>query len=165
MTLADATPNIPGHQVSQNPVLAGRTKQGGCALGILETQDDLSAPVEALLTNVVQGLRRDWLATSAHRWSQLYPISPLANTRLEKDVTAFLRELFCSYSQLIAGLEMHLLEIEKGGVVREKALLGLQQLIVHARDLASYQDRVSRTQRTSADVDRCLNGGDRACDK
>lgn len=158
MNLPDTTTNLSNDEVSKNPGLAGRTAQSGSLLGVLEPQDDLSPPIKALLTNVVQGLRRDWLASSALRWDQLYPISELANTRLEKHITSFLRELFCSYSQLIGGIEMHLLQIEQGGVVREEALLRLKQLVIHPRDLASYQCGIAHRQRVAADINSGLEG-------
>jgi len=166
MNLSDTVTNLSGDQVSKNPGLAGRAHQSGRLSGILESQNTLYPnAVETLLTDVVQGLRQDWLATSAKRWGQIYPISELANPGLEKHIATFLSELFCSYSQLIAGLEMYLLEVQKGGVMREQALLSLQQLVIHPRDLASYQDGVAHRQRIAADLHRSLDAGSSTTDE
>lgn len=166
MNLTDTTANLGGDQVSKHPGLARGALQSGRLSGVLEAQNNLFPnAVETLLTDVVKGLRADWLATSALRWGQIYPISELANPGLEKHIACFLSELFCSYSQLIAGLEMYLLEVQKGGVMREQALLSLQQLVIHPRDLASYQDGVAYRQRVAADINRGLDARGSASDK
>ncbi|QDL55324.1 hypothetical protein [Rhodoferax aquaticus] len=157
--------NLLDHKVSENPALASRTDQSGSLVGVFKPHDDLRPAIETLLTDVVKGLRRDWLVTSAHRWGQLYPISEVAHTGLEKDVTTFVRQLFCRYSQLVAGLEMYLLQLQQGGVVRQEALLRLQELVIHFADLDAKHRTVSQCNSPIADLYGCPNCGHRTADK
>ncbi|WP_157128485.1 hypothetical protein [Cupriavidus sp. USMAA2-4] len=53
---------------------------------------------------------------------------------LEKRIATAIEQGFLQFSQLLAGLEVILLEGEKLGVVREESILGLEQLFVHLTD-------------------------------
>lgn len=108
----------------------------GAAVRGDESQDDLrlGRAVEARLTEVVLGLRREFGIGCAGFWGDIHPIGELPLTDLEKRVFLALRQSFFNFSQLLCGLEVLLLQSQKLGVVSEQTMLGIEQLFVHLRD-------------------------------
>lgn len=85
--------------------------------------------VEARLTEVVQRLRASWLAGPALLWGDVHTIRELTVPDIDKRVASTLARGFFQFSQFLAGYEVLTLELKESGVVSEKTLLGLEQLL------------------------------------
>lgn len=90
--------------------------------------------IEARLTDIVLRLRSSWIAGPAQLWGDIYPIRMELLGDGEKRIATALFQGFFQFSQLLAGLEVLLLQSQQLGVVRKEALLGLEQLIVDLAD-------------------------------
>ena len=93
-------------------------------------KNGLDPLVQARLTQVVQRLREGWVAEFAPFWGQIRPINEDSVGDLEKRVSATLRLGFFEFSQFLDRFVVLFLELQQLGVVREKTLLGLEQLVV-----------------------------------
>lgn len=82
----------------------------------------------------MQRLRVAWLAGPAQLWGDIHPIRMEARGEGEQRIAVALCQGFFQFSQLLAGLEVLLLESQQLGVVREEAVLGLEQLVVELGD-------------------------------
>lgn len=85
--------------------------------------------VEARLADVVQRLRACWIAGPAGFWTDVHSIREMSAGEFDKRVTTTLASGFFQFSQLLAGFEVIVLELQKSGVVSEKTLLSLEQLL------------------------------------
>lgn len=85
--------------------------------------------VEARLADVVQRLRACWIAGPAGLWADVHSIREMSAGEFDKRVTTTLASGFFQFSQFLAGFEVIVLELQKSGVVSEKTLLGLEQLL------------------------------------
>lgn len=101
---------------------------------VLQHDLRLGNAIEAGLTDVVLGLRSDFVAGPAKNWASICAVDEMARGELEKRVTTALRQGFFQFSQLLCGLEVLLLQSQQFGVVREQTLLGIEQLFVHRDD-------------------------------
>lgn len=86
--------------------------------------------VEALLTNVVRRLRASWLAGPALLWGDIHPVRKVVTGEFDQRIAATLVDGFAQFSELLAGFEMLVLELQERGVVTEQRLLGLEKRIV-----------------------------------
>lgn len=121
--------------------------------------------VEAELTEVALGLRRAWLAGPALTWKNIQPIHERAGNDFEKRVALALREGFFQFSQLLAGLEVLLLQLRDLGVVREETLLDIEELFVHRADHAGLSQGAGSGSGIFPDSDSGLKSAQGACDQ
>lgn len=114
----------------------------------------LSPVVEALLTNVVGRLRASWLAGPALLWADVHPIRQVAASDVDQRVATLLADGFFQFSQFLAGFEMLVLQLQEQGVVREQALLSLEQLLEERRRTFVDQRTVPHRTDSLGDVPR-----------
>lgn len=107
-----------------------------------DTQHRLSPLVEATLTDVVHRLRASWLAGPALLWGDVHPIRQLARSQLEKCVTTTFARSFLQFSNLLAGFELLVLELEQHGVVSEQRVLRLEKALKEPRGRFADEDSV-----------------------
>lgn len=135
------------------PAIPPILKNGSVALGI-----------PTRLAEIVGNLRASWLAGPALIWSDLHAVHELASTEVDKRIAILARSGFFQFSQLLCGLEVLLLELQKHGVVHEETLLGCEQLLVDLRDsrcrLIEIADANSRGGQLLSAFERCNHGGD-----
>ena len=103
-------------------------------------QHRLSPIVETRLTQVVHGLRASWLAGPAQFWGDVHPIREMSLGECEQRIATTLACGFLQFSELLAGFEVLVLQLEQSGVVREQSILHLEQLIVQGRRF--FRDQV-----------------------
>lgn len=133
----------------------------------METQDGFSplGAVEAGLADVVLRLRRDWISVMGASWPSICAVGEAARDDFEQRVASLLREGFFSFGQLLCGLEVVLLERQKLGIVREEAVLGVQQRGIHLADLRRHLVEVSKAESGFPDVLGGVDGSDGAADE
>lgn len=115
-------------------------------------QCNLSPVVEARLTQVVQRLRGSWLAGPALLWGDVHSIREVAGGEFDERVTTTLASGFFQFSQFLAGFEMLVLELQKSGVVSEKSLLGLEQLLQQGRGLFVDEGGIAGCTQSLGDI-------------
>ena len=103
--------------------------EAGAELVHAAVEHRLDPFVQARLADVVHRLRASWLAGPALLWGDVHPIRKLAGTDLDQRVATALARGFLQFSQLLAGFEVLVLELKQGGVVSEKRILGIEQLL------------------------------------
>lgn len=159
------------NEASAKHVLASGAGPGGHgaplvgAVGSLKDGLHLTDAVKTRLTDVVLGLRADFIAGPARHWDGICSICELSGNELDKRVTTALREGFFKFSQLLCGLEVILLQGHQFGVVREETLLGLEKLFVHADDDFVQFVGVADLDCRFSDVECSAQRGDGASDQ
>lgn len=119
-------------------------------------QHTLEPLVVARLTNVVLGLRSDWVAGCAQRWDDVRLVGEDTRADFDKRVAAALREGFFQFSQFLAGFEVVVLKLQELGVVCEQTLLGLEEKTVQIGDLRRALIEVADLEQRAANVLRAL---------
>lgn len=118
----------------------------------VEVQDHLPASVKTRLTQVMQRLVCTWYNGGQLCITDFQAIRELANTDLEKRVSAALVHSLLHISQFITCVGILAVKIEKGGVVSEERVLNFEQFAVHLRELTRHLIPVAQLDSGSADV-------------
>lgn len=129
-----------------------------------QAEDRLDPILPTILAEVVLRLRREWNAGPALLWGLIHPIDKHAVTDLEKRVALLLRNGFFEYSQLLCGLEMLALQLQKGGVLREESVLGCEQRLVQLRNLRSSPVEVPHVDGSGQPLPDQIQGSERHVD-
>ena len=128
-------------------------------------ENNLSPAVEARLTDVMQRLRAAWIAGPALIWSDIHPINEMPLREFEKRVATTLRQGFFEFSQFLSGFEVLLLQAHQLRVVREEAVLGLEQLLVDLTHRNGDLVEISKANRRLAELlcscDCCRSDGNK----
>lgn len=98
-------------------------------------QDGLDPAVIARLTDVMLGLRRQWLASCAESWGGICAISESPGADLEERIATTVRFGFSQFSQFLTGIEVLALQLHELAGVREETLLGLEQKVIGLDEL------------------------------
>lgn len=140
---------------------------GPCADAEPALQHDLvlSPAIEALLADVVIRLRESWISGPAQCWGAIHPICKLAVGQSEKRVAVALCEGFSQFSQFLCGLEVLLLQREKGSAEFEQTLLSVEKLFVHGPNYFLRLGIVPEGNRAPAERDGGVDRSESSADE
>jgi len=110
----------------------------------------------------VNRLRQSWLCGPALLWDEIFPISEIAVSQIDKRVAAALCESFFQFSQLLCSLEVLMLQRVKGSTELEKTLLGIEKLFIHGPNYFRRLGVVSESDDSFTDVDSAIDCAHRA---
>ena len=83
--------------------------------------------VEALLTNMVRRMRRDWITAIAPYWGDIVAINELSIPEIDKRVTVLLRQGFAEFSQFLCFFEYYFVDLHYRNLSREDFLIKLRE--------------------------------------
>jgi hypothetical protein len=112
-------------------------------------KDHLDATIKAALAHVVLWLRRDWVPVMTDTLNGLGTVDERTFRYLEQRVTPALCDEFLYCTQLLAQLEVLLLQLTHVSVVSEQSILSLEKLLIHLRNRSGDHIEVS-------DANHCL---------
>jgi hypothetical protein len=112
-------------------------------------KDDLDATIKASLAYVMCWLRRDWIPVMRNLLSGLSAVDEDTFRYFKQRVTPALCDEFFHCTDLLASLEISLLQLSEISTVDEQGILSLKQLLVDLRNRAG--DLVEVT-----DANHCL---------
>ncbi|MBS3018562.1 hypothetical protein DJFAAGMI_01294 [Comamonas sp. PE63] len=118
---------------------------------------NLPSIVEAWLTQIVERLRRSWLAVPVLTLSEIHSIRQVARGDFDERVATPFTSGFFKLPHFLTGFEVFALELKKSSVVSKQSLLGFEQLIEQRRSAFVDQCRVAQSTHALGDVARSGN--------
>ena len=112
-------------------------------------KDDLDATIKASLAYVVRWLRRDWIPVMSNTLSGLGAVDENTFRYFKQRVTPALCDEFFHCADLLASLEISLLQLPEISTVDEQGILSFKKLLVDLRNRTGNLIEV-------ADANHCL---------